>query len=190
MFTIFWRRCCEAELRRRNRASQTKGEGGSRQCSRQRRRHVQRPRGRVVSLTGLGDWLKEEGRLAEGVRDRAGEGGARPHRLGCVGNWGAMGGFRVREGQSALLLWAGSPDHNSATAGLTLHPRASSPGIKEHPFHTAVGHLSFLGLSPGLCRPHPRPLLPPRRWRSCWHWTRSGRSPSALLPKRLLGRPD
>ena len=142
---------------------------------------MQRPRGRVVSLTGLGDWLKEEGRLAEGVRDRAGEGGARPHRLGCVGNWGAMGGFRVREGQSALLLWAGSPDHNSATAGLTLHPRASSPGIKEHPFHTAVGHLSFLGLSPGLCRPHPRPLLPPRRWRSCWHWTRSGRSPLALL---------
>lgn len=53
-----------------------------------------------------------------------------------------MGGFRVREGQPALLLGAGSPDHNSATAGLTLHPGASSPGIREHPFRAAMGHLS------------------------------------------------
>lgn len=109
----------------------------------------------------------------------------RPLRLGCGGYRGATEGFRVREGQSALLLWAESLDHNSTTPSLMLPPRAS-PGTKEHPFQAIVGHLPSLGLSPVLYRPRPHPLLPPRRWRSCWHWTRSGRSPSALLLSELL----
>lgn len=102
-----------------------------------------------------------------------------------------MEGFRVRKGQSALLLWAGGPDHKSATPRLLLQPGAS-PGTKELPLQAATGHLHSLGLLPGLYHPRPRPLLPPRRWRSCWHWTKSGRSPSALqlsaLPSRLCHR--
>ena len=89
-------------------------------------RRVQRPRGRAVSLTGSGGWLEEQGRLAKGVRGGAGEGRAGPSSASQTGNWGALGGFRVKGGQSALL-GAGSPGHNSATVGLTLHPGASSP---------------------------------------------------------------
>ena len=74
-------------------------------------RRVQRPRGRAVSLTGSGGWLEEQGRLAKGVRGGAGEGRAGPSSASQTGNWGALGGFRVKGGQSALL-GAGSPGHN------------------------------------------------------------------------------
>lgn len=66
----------------------------------------------------------------------------------------------------------------SATPRLILLSRAS-PGSTECPSRP------FLGLLPGLYRPHPHPPSPPR-WRSCWHWTRSERSPSALRRSGLL----
>lgn len=55
---------------------------------------------------------------------------------------------------------------------------------KEPPLQGGAPH--SLGLSPGLCRPRPHPPSPPLRWRSCWHWTKSRRSPSALLLSGLL----
>lgn len=124
------------------------------------------------------------------VRDEAERGGRREglqrsQGLGSV--WGCRAARKVRagEGWSALLLQAGSPDRISATARLTLLPEVS-PGIKEPPFQPIVGHFRSLGLSPGLYRLHPHPLSPPLRWRSCWHWMRSGRSPSAPLLSGLL----
>lgn len=89
-------------------------------------------------------------------------------------HWGAMAGFCVTPSG-----WV--PDRISATPRLLLLPRAS-PGTKEPPLQASTQHpQSPGGLSPGLCRPRPHPPSPPPRWRSCWHWTRSGRSPSALL---------
>lgn len=63
-------------------------------------RHVQRPRGRVVSLTGSGDWLKEQGELAKGVRGGAGEGRARPSVASQTGELGSHGRLQSK-GRSA-----------------------------------------------------------------------------------------
>ena len=141
-------------------------------------RRVQRPRGRAVSLTGSGGWLEEQGRLAKGVRGGAGEGRAGPSLASQTGELGSPGRLQSKG-------WSVCTTRGWVSRSQLSHSRAhTSPrGVisREHPFCAASGLLFPLGLSPGLCRLRPRPLLPPRRWRSCWRWTRSGRSPSALL---------
>lgn len=107
----------------------------------------------------------------------------------CAGaHWGAMAGFRVRGGctgepwqASALLLRAGSLIASPQHPGSCFYPERLQ-GPKSPPSRPARSTPNPRGgLSPGLCRPRPHPPSPPPRWRSCWHWTRSGRSPSALL---------
>lgn len=109
--------------------SQSDREGKRRQAesSRQRKWQVQRSRGGVSLVCWMGCKGAQIGRSGERCR-----GGGGLDWVLCGQHWGAMEGFTVREGSSALLLWTGSPDLISVTPKLMFLPAAST-GTKEPP---------------------------------------------------------